>query len=332
MSHEHPSAVGGLAALLSSLLLLVAAGCGGDEAVPPPAGACAGPRVVATTSILGDVMRHVVGEPSRVEVLMPVGADPHSFQASAAQAVAMREADLVVVNGLGLEEGLRTVIEAAEADGVTVVEAASFVEALPFGYEQANSGHEVEEGVEEGDAHGTLDPHIWTDPARMADVVSGLGEALASADPACADRWRAAAEDYREELLSLDGEIEAILAVIPPERRKLVTSHHAFGYFADRYGFELVGAIIPGGATLAAPSPADLAALVETLRSEGVRAIFAETTQPADLAEALAAELGEGVEVVSLYTGSLGESGSGADTYVGMQRVNAERIAAALAP
>ncbi len=331
MYPNQPLRLGRSAALVLALVLLVAAGCGGDEAgtSSPADGACAGLRVVVTTTILGDIAGNVVGDRGWVEAVMPVGADPHSFQPSASQAAALREADLVVVNGLGLEEGLHDVIESAAADGVTVVEAASFVEVLPFGHEDEDEGHEADE-AEEGHAHGTLDPHIWTDPVRMAEVVTGLGEALASADPACADRWRAAAEDYREELLSLDGEIEAILDTIPAEQRKLVTNHHAFGYFADRYGFEVLGAIIPGGATFAAPSPADLAALADTLEREGVRAIFAETTQSADLAEALAAELGEEVVVVSLFTGSLGPSGSGAETYLGMQRTNAERIAAAL--
>jgi zinc/manganese transport system substrate-binding protein len=130
--------------------------------------------------------------------------------------------------------------------------------------------------------------------------------------------------------LDLDTEIAGILAGIPAEQRKLVTNHRSLGYFAERYGFEVVGAIIPGGATLAEPSPADLAALTDTLRREGVRAIFTESTRPAALAEALAAELGEQVAVVGLYTESLGEAGSGAETYIGMQRLNAERIAAAL--
>ncbi|MFH1331628.1 MAG: metal ABC transporter substrate-binding protein [Actinomycetota bacterium] len=329
MAHTRSAAPGRGAALLLALVGLVAAGCGADEAAPSGDGACAELRVVATTSILGDVVGNVVGDSKRVEVLIPIGADPHSFQASAAQAVALREADVVVVNGLGLEEGLQEVVASAAADGVTVVEAASFIEALPLNEAAA---HENQDGAVGDEDRGSLDPHIWTDPQRMADVVTGLGEALAEADPDCAGAWRTAAEAYRRQLQDLDGEIEAILDAIPAEQRKLVTNHHAFGYFADRYGFEVLGAIIPGGAAFAAPSPADLAALVEILRSEGVRAIFAETTQSADLAGALAAELGEGVEVVSLYTGSLGESGSGADTYAGMQRVNAERIAAALTP
>lgn len=310
---------------LGMVLASVAAACGGETAPTAAPGECRSLEIVTTTSILGDVVGRVVAESGRVKVLIPVGADPHSFQASAAQAVTLQQADLIVVSGLNLEEGLHDVIEAAEAEGVTVVEAASFVATLPFG----EGTHEHEEGTHEHE-EGTLDPHIWTDPARMADVVAGLGEALAGADPVCADRWRAAAEVYRQELLALDVEIEAILAAIPTGQRKLVTNHRAFGYFADRYGFEVVGAIIPGGATLAAPSPADLAELVETLRREGVRAIFSETTQPEDLAAAVAAELGGRVEVVRLYTGSLGQPGSGADTYVGMQRINAQRIAAAL--
>lgn len=308
-----------MAAVLLGALALISGGCGTDIGPTPVAGQCASLEVVATTSILGDVMSELALPTARVEVLMPRGADPHSFQLSAQQGAALRRADLVLVNGLGLEEGMSGALETAASEGVPVVEAASFVEPLPYG----PSG-------EEGDDHGSLDPHFWTDPARMAEVVSGVGEALAAADPACAGRWRAATEAYRRELLALDEEIRAILQEVPAERRRLVTNHHALGYFADRYGFTVVGAIVPGGSTLAEPSPADLAALVETLEREGVRAIFAETTRPADLADALAAELGGRVAVVELFTGSLGEPGSGAETYIAMQRTNAERIAAAL--
>jgi zinc/manganese transport system substrate-binding protein len=124
--------------------------------------------------------------------------------------------------------------------------------------------------------------------------------------------------------------VEAALASIPAANRILVTNHHTLGYFADRYGFEVAGVIIPGGATLAEPSPADLAVLVSVLRASGVRAVFAENTRPASLAATLAAELGGDVVVVSLYTDSLGGAGTGADTYIGMMRTNAGRIAAAL--
>jgi len=305
---------------------LVLGGCGGGEAVPG-SGACPGLKIVVTTSILGDVVGNLAAGSGTVETLMPVGADPHSFQVSARQVAALRGADLVVANGLGLEEGMGDAIAAVAAEGVTVVEAASFVEALPFSIRGGGEGTAAGDG-EEG--HGTLDPHIWTDPVRMAEVATGLGEALAAADPACPGRWREAAAAYRGELLRLDEEIAAILEGVPAEQRKLVTNHGSLGYFADRYGFEILGSIIPGGDTLAEPSPADLAALVESLEREGIRAVFAETTQSADLAEAVAAELGRGVEVIGLFTGSLGEPGSGAETYLSMQRTNAERIAGAL--
>jgi len=314
-----------VAVALAGLLL---GGCGGEGGEAAPGnGECRELKIVVTTSILGDIVGNVAAGSGTVEVLMPVGTDPHSFQVSASRVAALRRADLVVVNGLGLEEGMSDAIEAAAADGKLVVEAASFVDALPF---TAGPGGEAPTDGEGEGGHGTLDPHIWTDPVRIADVATGLGEALAAADPACPERWREAAAGYRRELLALDEEIEAILEVVPAERRKLVTNHGALGYFADRYGFEVLGTVIPGGDTLAEPSPADLADLVEILRREGVRAIFAETTQAPDLADAVAAELGQGVAVVDLFTESLGGPGSGAETYLSMQRTNAERIAGAL--
>jgi zinc/manganese transport system substrate-binding protein len=315
-------------AALAVLGSVVLGGCGGEgPGATPGVGECRALKIVVTTSKLGDVVGNLAAGAGAVEVLMPVGADPHSFQVSASQAAALRRADLVVVNGLGLEEGMGGAIEAVAADGVPVVEAASFVEALPFAL--VTDGEQPGAGEGNGE-RGTLDPHIWTDPVRMAAVATGLGEALAAADPACPQRWRERASDYRQELLRLDEEIDAILEVVPAERRKLVTNHAALGYFADRYGFEVLGTIVPGGDTLAAPSPADMATLVQTLQRVEVRVIFAETTASADLAEAVASELGEGVVVVPLFTGSLGEPGSGAETYVAMQRTNAERIAAAL--
>jgi zinc/manganese transport system substrate-binding protein len=304
-------------ALLLAAALVALGGCGtGAGPGTPPQGACGPLRVVVTTTVLGAVVSGVVGDLGEVEVLMPVGADPHEFQASAREAAAVRGADLLVANGLGLEGGLSAVLASAAARGTPVVEAASFVEVLPWG---SGAG-----------ASPAADPHIWTDPRRMAEVATGIGEALAAADPACSEEWRAAAATQRQALLDLDAEIEGILAAVPAERRRLVTNHAAFGYFADRYGFTVVGVIIPGGSTLAEPSPADLAGLVEVMRREGVRAVFAETTQPTGLADALAAELGPGVAVASLYTESLGPPGSGADTYAGMLRTDAERIAAAL--
>ncbi len=281
--------------------------------------------VVASTTVLGDIVENVVGDRGRVETLMPIGADPHGFQASARQAALLREADLVVVNGLGLEEGLQDVIAGAESDGAAVLEAGDFVEVLPF----ASMGSD-EQGHAGSHENGDADPHIWLDPARMAAVVTGIGNTLAAVDPGCAEEWTSAARAYRDELLGVDAEVERILDAVPAERRALVTSHAALGYFADRYGFRIIGVVVPGGTTLSEPSAADLAGLVEVLEREGVDVIFAETTQSTDLSAAVAAELGMEVRVVTLHTGSLGEAGSEAETYVGMLLDNAALVAEAL--
>lgn len=293
--------------LVSLLVLSGLAACSEDSG-----GAGDGPSVVVTTSILGDVVRSILGPDADVEVLMPPNSDPHDFAASARQATAMRDADALVVNGLGFEEGLGDTVDAAEADGVTVITATDAVELRPL------------------EGEGGDDPHVFTDPVRMVEVVEHLAVELVAAVPELdTAAFRARAEGYVDDLVALDAEVEAQLAPIPTDDRVLVTNHDVFGYFADRYGFEVLGAIVPGGATLAEPGAADLVALAEQIEARGVPAIFADTSSPARLADALAAE-GAGVEVVELYSESLGEPGSPGDTYLGMVRTNAERIAAAL--
>jgi zinc/manganese transport system substrate-binding protein len=265
---------------------------------------------VVTTNILGDVVEQLVGDDAEVEVVMPPNADPHDFAASAQQAASMREADALVVNGLGFEEGLGDTVEAAEADGVPVITATDAIDPRSLG---------------DGE-----DPHLFADPVRMAAAAARIADELAAEIPSLDTpdgEGRVAA--YLDALDALDADVEATLAGIPAEDRVLVTNHEVFGYFADRYDFEVLGAIIPGGSTLAEPSAADLADLVAVIEERDVPAIFAEASSPARLADALAAE-GADVEVVELYSESLGEPGSPGDTYLGMVRTNAERIAAAL--
>ena len=272
------------------------------------------PRVVVTTSILGDVVAELVGEAAAVEVLMPPGTDPHDFAPSARQAAELRSADAVVVNGLGFEAGLTSVVEAAADDGVTVVTATDAIEPIPV----------------DGPSGEGADPHFFTDPARMRQAAEHLATALSAAVPALqTPAARNRINGYLAELDDLDAEVERTLAVVPAERRLLVTNHEVFGYFADRYGFEVVGAIVPGGSTLAEPSAADLAELVSVIAERRVPAVFADASSPSRLARALADE-GADVAIVALYSESLGDAGSGADTYVGMVRTNAGRIAAAL--
>ena len=269
------------------------------------------PLVVVSTNILGDVVEEVAGDEVRVLTLMRPDADPHSFEISAQEAARVRSADLVVSNGLGLEEGLQQHLDAAAAEGVPGFVAGDAIEVLDYAA---------------GDASGAPDPHFWTDPARMVDVVEGLEDALVEVDgvdPAAVRRQAAA---YVDQVQDVDAEMTTAFAAIPEERRALVTNHHVFGYLAQRYDFEVVGAVIPGGTTLAAPSASDLADLVQAVDETGVGAIFAESSAPDDLARALADEAGVEVDVVGLHTESLTGPGGGAEDYLSMMRANTARI------
>ena len=263
------------------------------------------PTVVVTTSILGDVVGAVVGDAAKVEVVMPVGADPHDFAPSARQAEAMAGADLLVQNGAGFEAGMDDVIDNAVDADVEVFTFADHVELL-------------------GD-----DPHVWTDPSRMADGVQALGTRLAELEGIDDAAISAQTDAYLAALAELEAGMDDVLAAVPAERRVLVTDHEVFGYFADRFAFEVVGTVIPSTTTDAAPSAADLDALADTINEAGVPAIFTEHGQSGELADALADEVGD-VEVVALFAESLGGPGSGAETYVEMMRTNAELIVGAL--
>ena len=164
----------------------------------------------------------------------------------------------------------------------------------------------------------------------MATGVELIAAALDDVAPGVAD-WTAAADVLAAEVLAVHDEVTEILSAIPDECRRLVTNHDSLGYFAARYDFEVVGTVIPGASSLAEPSAGEFAELVDVVRDSGVPAIFAETTESGALADVLAQETGGTIEVIRLYTGSLGESGSGAETYAGMLVTDASLIADALA-
>ncbi|MBD8658614.1 zinc ABC transporter substrate-binding protein [Frigoribacterium sp. CFBP 8754] len=305
-----------LAAAVAAGALLAAAGC--TAAGPGTAGTGDRPRVVVTTNILGDVVGELVGDQVDVVTLMPPGADPHSVEISAREAAEMLDADLVVSNGLGLEEGLQQHVDAAGAAGVPVVEAGDLIEPLAY---------------VDGDAEGEPDPHLWTDTGRVLDVVDGLEPVLATeVDGIDVDRLTAATASYRAQLETLDAELTATFAAIPAERRALVTNHHVFGYLAERWGFRVVGAVLPSGTTLAAPSASDLADLTDAIEEAGVATIFADSSQPDRLVQVLADEADVDVEVVALHTESLSAPGGGAATYLEMMRSNEQLISHGLSP
>ena len=297
-------------ALASAAAILLLSGCTSAEEDERP-------LVIVSTNILGDVVGELVGDEAQVVTLMKPDADPHSFEISAQEAARLRSADLVVSNGLGLEEGLQQHLDEASGEDVPALVAGDAVDVLDYS---------------EGDAEGSPDSHFWTDPGRMIDVVDSLGPGLAALDGVDPAAVRDRTAGYRAELERLDSEMAAAFAAIPAERRALVTNHHVFGYLADRFDFDVVGAVIPGGTTLAAPSASDLADLVDAVEQTGVPTIFAESSSPDRLVQALASEADIRVEVVELLTESLTGPEGGAPDYLAMMRVNTQRIAAGLSP
>lgn len=269
------------------------------------------PRIVVTTNILGDVTQQVLGDQAVVTILMQPNADPHSFEISAQQAALMGSADLVVSNGLGLEEGLQQHLDRAAAAGAPQLVAGEVIDVVPYS---------------SGDVKGSPDPHFWTDPAAMLKVVNALETAARSIDGIDVGKLAASAGSYREKLYRLDAEMTDAFTAIPKERRALVTNHHVFGYVAKRFDFRIIGAVVPGGTTLAAPSAADLRQLSQAIRDAKVPTIFAESSQPDRLVQVLANEAGVNVQVSELFTESLTAADGGAPTYLEMMQANTDRI------
>ena len=290
--------------------------------------------VVATTTMLGSVAEQIAAcadTGSTVTTLMPIGADPHDFSPSSAQVAEMVQADVVVANGLGLEAGLGDALENAASDGATVLEVAELVDPIPFGergddHADEHSDDHSDDEIKEED-HGDEDPHFWFDMNRMASVAQIIGNELAtSGGQVYADCGAQVAEEIR----AAEADVRAALESVPADQRILVTDHDALGYLADVYGYEIAGTVIPAGTTLAEPSSADLAELVEVMQEEGVQVVFTNTADPSALSDAVAAEVGGDVQVVNLYVGSLGGPDSGAEDYLSMMRTNADLISSAL--
>ena len=340
------------------------------------------PLIVVTTNILGDVVGKAVGDLFDVETIMPPGADPHVFQASAKQVDRMMKADLLVVNGANFEEGLLDVIKGAESDGVKVFEAIDSVDPLEDndkeeghddhdeeghddhdeeghddhdeeghddhdkeeGHddhdEEGHDDHDKEEGHDDHDEeghddhhghdHGGVDPHFFTDPGRMAQVVKQLSDFLVLNFPEIDEKDLVShMTDYSKKLEDLDSEVMQTLSSIPTGSRVMVTNHEVFAYFAESYEFEILGTIIPSSSTLSNTSAKDLVDLAEKMKAEGVPAVFVDASSSDALAEALAGEV-DGVKVVSLFSESLGAEDTAGSTYIDMVRTNSELIASAL--
>ena len=263
-------------------------------------------KVVATTAILGDLVQKIGGDQVDVSVLIPAGADPHEFEASASQVAKLRDAQLVVANGLDLEERLTSVLDQAANSGVKVFSVAPLVDPIVI-TNQDESDHGHDHGSE-NDKGETLDPHFWLDPTRMAQAASLVADQLIAAGvPATVAE--ANATTYANEAKAAEAQANAILQSIPPSTRKLITNHDALGYFAQRFGFTVIGTVIPGGSTLAEPSAADVRQLAQLIRTNNLPAIFSESTTSPQFVETIAREAGRSVKVVTLPIESFGNDG-----------------------
>jgi ABC-type Zn uptake system ZnuABC Zn-binding protein ZnuA len=279
--------------------------------------ACAAPaatsnqiHVVASTTIVGDVVNQIGGEHIQLTVLFPVGADPHTFEPRPQDVAAIADAKIIFLNGLELEHSLENILE-ANATG-TIVEVSEGVEVLHFDSEHHEGEEEHHEGEEHGHADG--DPHTWMDPNLVMIWVNNVEATLSELDPSNAADYAANAKNYLAELTELDAWIQTEVSKVPVENRKLVTDHHNMGYFIHRYNFELAGLVIDSLSTGASPSAQDLSALVDAIKEQNVKAIFVGSTVNPNLAEQISSDTG--TTLVTIDTASLGGEGSDTATYI----------------
>ena len=277
-------------------------------------------RVVATTSLVADVLAQVGADRIEATVLMPPGTDPHSFEPTPRDVVAVAGAHVIFVSGAGLEAFLQRLLDSA-GEGVPAVP-------LSYGVELLQARDTDEHEGQEDEDHDGADPHTWFDPNNVIIWAHNVEHALASLDPAGAASYAANAKAYEATLRDLDAWISKEILRIPEGRRKLVTDHASFTYFASRYGFQQTGAVFPGYSTLSEPSAQDIARLEDAIQEHQVPAVFVGLTVSPDLAERIAADTG--ARIVRLYTGSLSESGGPADSYLALMRYDVAAIVGAL--
>jgi len=317
-------------AALASLVLV--AGCNGSAASPSPSestGAAADYTVIATTSVFADLAQLALGDNVMIETIIPAGVDVHTFEPSPADAQKLAGADLIVMNGLGLDEWALSLLEAAGKSEEDVLELAEGIdESNAWVYlegeehdEEEGEEHSEEEGEEHG--HGGTDPHIWLDPKGAAIYVNRIAARVAAELPERAMAIESARDAGLAEIAALDEELRVGFAAIDASTRKIVTFHDAFGYFARAYEIEIVGVAVeaPGQE----PSAKEIAALIDAIKAAGVTSVFSEAQFPSKVLDQVAAETGATV-LENLYSDALGDAP--ANSYLGAMRANASAILA----
>ncbi|ANJ28541.1 metal ABC transporter substrate-binding protein [Agromyces aureus] len=314
---------------------LVLSGC----ASPAASGEAQGVQIVATTTQVGDFVHELVGDDAEVTQLLSPGQSAHSFDPSAAQLLALADADAVVMNGAGLESWLDDALQASGFDGV-LIDASTGIELFAtddhdhdHGDEAATDDHadsatEAAPDDHHGHDHGAGNPHIWTDPELAEDMVENIADGLAGLQGVDTAALDAAETAYLARLHDLDAWIEQSVDQVPAAERLLVTNHDAFTYYVDAYGLVFVGSVIPSFDDNAEPSAAEIDELVAAITATGTKAVFSEASLSPKAAEAIAREAG--VTVYSgpdaLYGDSLGEAGTEGATYLGSQIHNTRLI------
>jgi ABC-type Zn uptake system ZnuABC Zn-binding protein ZnuA len=298
--------------LTAVLAVVLAAGCSSEQPGGSADGSTAKGRmlnVVATTTQVADFAANVGGDRVRVTSLLKPGIDAHDFDPSPADIDAIAQADLVLQNGVGLEEWLDDTIASSGYRGPVV---------------------DTSQGVRLRQVDGEADPHIWQNPRNAQVMAANIERALAAAEPADAGTFQANLDSYTRQLQALDAEVQRQIDSLA--NKKLVTNHDAFGYYIDRYGLEFVGSIIPSFDSSAELSGRDIRELVAKIKATGVKAVFSETSLPPKAADTIGREAG--VKVVTgddaLYSDALGPPGSDGDTYLKMLRHNTTTIVASL--
>lgn len=324
-----------LCVLALALLLAMLAACSGsagepgeyhlEDSLPQLEAAQLAPgvqlKVVATTSIVFDIALQVGGDHIDLSLLIPKGTDPHAFEPSPKDVVLMAQADLVLINGAGLERSLEQYLELDDVmDHVVPVSTGIDLISLDVG--------EADEH-QDSDDHGDLDkdPHTWMDPNNVIQWVGNMVQAFSLRDPEHSGDYQHNGSAAIEKLQELDQWIEEQVSNITEDRRKMITDHRMFSYLTQRYGLEQSGSLSPGLTTLAQPSAKDRAQVQQVVETEGVPVIFVGNTINPRTAEQLASDLG--IKVVTLYTGSLSD-GEPAGTYQDYMRYNVSSIVSAL--
>ncbi len=301
-----------------ALLALLAAGCA------RPAVSKAQAPVIAVENFLADITRQVAGTRIEVRSLVPFGVDPHGYEPTPQDVAAVATARLIVVNGAGLESFIAKLIANAGGDRPMVEASAGLAS------RSAREGEVLEGGVIATGPTSEPDPHFWLDPVMTVRYVQNIRDALSRVDPAGEPTYGANADAYIRQLRELDAWIAGQVAVLAPVKRALVTNHESLGYFADRYGFRIVGTVIPSVSSEASPTARQLARLVDGLKKAGARAVFLEVGGSPQLARQVAQEAGIPI-VTELYTHSLTDKSGPAPTYLDMMRYNVKTIVGALA-